>query len=65
MLYAKLNIACPVCGRTHTVWCSREGFFRWQGGELVQDALPELSATEREQLLSGLCPECQAWLFGE
>ena len=65
MLYVKVNVTCPICGHIHTVWCAREGFFRWQSGALVQDALPELSATEREQLLSGFCPECQARFFGE
>jgi hypothetical protein len=30
---------------------------------LAQDAFPYLSATEREQLISHICPDCQHDIF--
>jgi hypothetical protein len=36
----------------------------WQGGELIQNAMPDLTPTEREQLISHLCPACQVKIFG-
>jgi len=34
-----------------------EQIARWQGGELIQNAMPQLSTDEREFLISGLLPE--------
>ena len=34
-----------------------EQIARWQGGELIQNAMPQLSTDEREFLMSGLLPE--------
>jgi hypothetical protein len=37
---------------------------RWEGGELIQDAMPYLSAGERELLISGICETCFDKIFG-
>lgn len=58
----KMN--CVFCGRSHSVSAPSKGYHAWQGGELIQRALPQLSATEREQLISGICPKCQEKIFG-
>ena len=55
---------CPMCGKEHSVVVDFYGYCAWQSGELIQNALPELSPTEREQLISNLCPECQEKIFG-
>lgn len=34
-----------------------EQIARWQKGELIQNAMPQLSVDEREFLISGLLPE--------
>lgn len=60
-----IEITCPFCGAPHYVVCSAEGFKAWQNGELIQNALPELTPTEREQLISRICPECQESIFGD
>ena len=36
---------------------SPEQIARWQKGELIQNAMPQLSVDEREFLISGLLPE--------
>ena len=58
------EMVCPFCGKKHIVVVEEEGFRKWQEGELIQKALPSLSATEREQLISDICPKCQADIFG-
>ena len=60
-----ISISCPFCRKNHFVKVTPSSFERWQGGELIQNAMPYLSATEREQLISGMCPKCQEDIFGE
>lgn len=55
---------CPVCGQTAQVSIPVESYDKWRTGTLLQKAWPEGSATERETLISGLCPRCQEGVFG-
>ena len=57
-------IECPMCGKVHTVEVERADFLQWKKGRLVQYAFPYLNSTEREQLISRLCPSCQKEIFG-
>jgi predicted RNA-binding Zn-ribbon protein involved in translation (DUF1610 family) len=59
-----VQMRCPFCGEEHAVEVNLHEYERWESGELIQNAMPNLSATEREQLISGLCPQCQAKMFG-
>ena len=58
-------IICPFCGEDHAVEVNLAQYDAWQNGELIQNAMPDLTPTEREELISGLCPKCQAEMFGE
>lgn len=58
-------VACPFCGADHAVEVDFEQWEAWQSGELIQNAMPELTPTEREQLISGMCTKCQAKIFGD
>ena len=60
-----VEITCPFCGAEHAVEVNLAQFEAWQNGELIQKAMPDLTPTEREQLISNLCPKCQAEMFGE
>ena len=45
--------------------CTGEQLDRWEnGGELIQNVMPDLSADDREFLLSGITPEEWAETFG-
>ena len=33
-------------------------YARWRGGELIQDAMPQLTVDEREFVISGCTPKC-------
>lgn len=61
---SKFEIRCPFCGKTHYVEAHFADYTLWCNGELAQNAFPYLSATEREQMISGICPECQKKIFG-
>lgn len=60
-----LYIQCPFCGSVTELHVPFDGYMAWESGELIQNALPELSPTEREVLISNLCPDCQKDVFGE
>ncbi len=58
-------IICRCCGYDDDVVVDVDGYDRWRGGELIQDALPERSAEDREMLISGTCDVCWNMLFPE
>ncbi len=49
---------CFACRKVVALEVSPTGLARWKGGEHIQKALPELSAGERELLISGTCEPC-------
>lgn len=55
--------ACRSCGEIYCVNVDADGFDRWQAGELIQNALPEVSAEDRELLISKTCDNCWKKLF--
>jgi len=63
-LYTVIETNCPMCGETHLITVPIEGYARWQNGACIQDAMPELSADDREMLISGICPRCWDDMFG-
>lgn len=56
--------ACPFCKREFQNTFPAEGYRKWQEGALIQDALPDCTADEREFLITGICPECWDKTFG-
>ena len=63
MITVKMN--CVFCGRPHSVTVPTRDYHAWEAGELIQKALPHATPTEREQLISGICPKCQDSIFDE
>lgn len=59
-----LSITCPSCGGLTRITVPREPYLQWMNHEsLIQDAMPMLSAPEREALLTGVCPPCWTKIF--
>lgn len=56
---------CPFCHKAHELTVNLDNYLDWLNGMSIQDAMPDLSATEREQLISEICPDCQQKIFGE
>lgn len=51
--------------RTREIEVSERQLKRWQDGELIQNAMPELSADDREFLMTGITPEEWGEVFGK
>ncbi len=56
---------CPFCGKVHEVEVDFDAYIEWESGVSIQKAMPNLTPTEREQLISHICPKCQDMIFGE
>jgi hypothetical protein len=41
-------MVCVFCGKEHFVTVNEKEYMAWENGELIQKAMPSLSATERE-----------------
>ena len=59
------NTNCPICHNPSIIQVPDHEYMEWQLGAYIQDAMPSLTADEREQLLTGICPDCWADSFGE
>ena len=56
---------CAVCDN-YEVWSlDRQAVTKWQEGENIQSAFPDMKAEDREILISGTHPACWDKLFGE
>jgi hypothetical protein len=54
---------CCVCNE-YEIWSlDQELVDRWRGGENIQRVFPDMSAGEREVLISGIHPACWDTLF--
>lgn len=54
MIQVLIITRCPICGRENDILVDRVGYENWKSGELIQKALPELSPSGRELLMTGI-----------
>jgi hypothetical protein len=59
---ARVTATCPMCGAETEIIVDKPRFDAWQGGELIQRVFPDYTRTQREILITGLCPDCQSKL---
>lgn len=58
------DVRCIHCGMIYRIIYNREDMTKWLNGSLpIQDALPYLTAGERELLLSHTCDTCFTMMF--
>lgn len=60
----KIYSTCPFCGAVHYVEAPEAGIKKWRSGELIQNAMPNLSPLARDQLITGMCPDCLKMTVG-
>ena len=55
----KITRTSRLTGKTSVMYLdiNKEQLFSWVDGELVQNAMPQLSAEEREFLMTGITPD--------
>lgn len=58
-----VDTECPECHRKTAITVVAVGYYRWKAGEYIQVALPELTADQREALMTGYCGECWDKMF--
>lgn len=56
---------CPVCFKTGTVMVDENELFTYLRGEYVAKAFTSLSVPLREQIISGMHPQCWEETFGQ
>lgn len=49
---------CPFCNEGCVTKVPAQGLWNWEHGEFAQTAFPTLTATEREQVMTGTHAEC-------
>lgn len=60
------EVYCRMCGKKHVIIMPAAGYLLWaQRRAKIQDALPNLTADERELLVSGICGKCFDKMFAE
>ena len=58
-------LQCDKCKEPQWFSCIKKDLDAWCEGKFIQDAMPYLSAAERELLISGTCGSCFAIMFKE
>lgn len=53
-----VTVVCWKCEKTINVKVNTSGYHDWKNGQLIQNALPELSRGDRELLISKTCDDC-------
>lgn len=61
--YQAITVHCPSCEILSHVMAPTLGLAKWIEGAMVQDAMPELTDSQRELLITGFCERCQADIF--
>jgi hypothetical protein len=61
----KVATVCPVCDQSKIIVVNEREFIHWKTGELIQRAMPSLSAADREALITGYCDPCFNRIWGE
>lgn len=56
---------CVVCSEDQVIEATFGQWDAWKAGMSVQTAMPHLSASLREVLISGICGECWDNMFGD
>lgn len=65
MKHAIQTRPCPKCGSVATLRVELDALVKYEGGAFVQDAFPDMPRTDRERLVSAVCPKCWDAMFKE
>jgi len=62
----KITTQCPICLEEHTLDVTDEQYEKYINGEdYIQNIFSEMSAEDREMLITGICPKCWRNVFGD
>jgi hypothetical protein len=60
-----ITTTCPFCGKRHAFELDAEAVALWRAGVHIQHVFPEMSADDRETLVSGACGPCFDLVFAD
>jgi hypothetical protein len=60
-----IDAVCDVCKTRKQLFVPEKEWLVYNGGELIQRAIPSLGAADRELLISGTCDVCFSNLFSD
>lgn len=63
--FESVSVKCRRCSRNVKMIVDMMDIAKWQNGMLIQNALPYLTADEREMFISGTCSVCWDEMFPE
>jgi hypothetical protein len=63
--FEPVSVKCRICRQPVVVEVDMIDIAKWQNGMLIQNAMPYLTADEREMFISGTCSDCWDKLFPE
>jgi hypothetical protein len=49
---------CPECRKLYSITVSEDALIAWHDGMKVQRAFPDLTPSQRELLITGICSSC-------
>ncbi len=61
----KLTTICIECKKPVNVNVMIKDYDKWRAGTMIQDAFPYLTDTQRETIITGICPTCYDRIFEE
>lgn len=62
----KVQTTCPRCKMFSYLEVESDQYYSWrEGKQHIQDALPTLTAIQREKLITGICGSCWEEIFKE
>lgn len=59
----RIRTQCPECQRVNYIEVREEDYNAWQEGVHIQNAFPNLSAAQREMLITGIDSACWNRIF--
>ena len=59
------TVFCKECDMEYLLPVTTDQLLRWQQGELIQNAMPDLPRADRELFISGICGDCWRKMFGQ
>jgi hypothetical protein len=60
-----MMMQCRKCKRDVQISATSEQIAEWQAGKLIQDAMPNVPAGEREMFITKICDDCFKAIFAE
>jgi hypothetical protein len=56
--FSNIHVECRGCNKVFEIYVADQDIRAWQDGALIQNAMPYLTADERELFMTRMCGSC-------